>query len=288
MRVDPPLDHKEVVYDHEEEEDEAQLSLVCPTPSSTPTKAVVVVVAINPTPSPPTPTVKAVDCHPLRIISQVPRREHFAEQTRDILQSIGAPLLAPRTNAHRGTLVLDLDETLVHSSTVPCADPDYVFPLELAPGAPPCTVYAKKRPFCDEFLRKASSMFEIVVFTASKKNYANRLLDLLDASQFISGRVFRDHCYEFRGVYLKDLELLGREMARTLIVDNSPHAFALHLDNGIPIESWFENPADDQLLRLLGFLERLTRHHGDDYRPALRLHFNLSQAVSQYMAACEV
>ena len=46
-------------------------------------------------------------------------------------------------------------------------------------------------------------------------------------------------------------------MKRMVLVDNSPHAFGYQVDNGIPIESWFDDPKDKELLHLLTFLEEI-------------------------------
>ena len=63
-------------------------------------------------------------------------------------------------------------------------------------------------------------------------------------------RLFRDSCYEWDGNYLKDLSVLGRDLAKVVIVDNSPQAFGFQLDNGVPIETWTENTADRELLQV--------------------------------------
>lgn len=81
------------------------------------------------------------------------------------------------------TLVLDLDETLVHSSFKPISDPDYIIPVEIEGRV--VDVYVLKRPFMDEFMDAIADRFEIVVFTASLSKYADPLLDLLDPKQVI-------------------------------------------------------------------------------------------------------
>jgi len=174
------------------------------------------------------------------------------------------------------TLVLDLDETLVHSST---ADEGLAYDLafDVPFGAVTHRVRVLKRPHVDEFLKRVSQLFEIVVFTASDRAYADRLLTLLDPQRRISHRVFRDSCTQFEGSYLKDLRVLGRDLAQTAIVDNSPEAFGLQIANGIPIESWLDDPSDTELLKLLPFLESMASAH--DVRPLLRKRFNLHELV---------
>ena len=76
------------------------------------------------------------------------------------------------------TLVLDLDETLVHSSFKPTTDPDFIIPVEIDGRI--VDVYVLKRPLMDDFLDAIAGRFEIVVFTASLSKYADPLLDLLD------------------------------------------------------------------------------------------------------------
>ena len=44
--------------------------------------------------------------------------------------------------------------------------------------------------------------------------------------QCIEHRLYRDSCTEADDVYVKDLNILGRDIAKTLIVDNTLHAFA--------------------------------------------------------------
>ena len=63
---------------------------------------------------------------------------------------------------------------------------------------------------------------------------------------------------------------------QTVLVDNSPHAYAYNLTNGIPIESWFDDNSDTELLKLLGFLEKLDV---DDVREVVKFHFKTEDMV---------
>ena len=72
---------------------------------------------------------------------------------------------------------------------------------------------------------------------------------------------------------MKDLNVLHRDLSQTILVDNSPHAFGYQVDNGIPIESWFDDPDDKELLKLLKFLMHPTVKHADDVRPVIRNKF---------------
>jgi len=158
----------------------------------------------------------------------------------------------PADQKGKKTLVLDLDETLVHSSFRPVPGPDFVISIEL--DGVTHRVYVQKRPGVDQFLEQVGGKFEVVVFTASLDKYANPVLDILDPKGFIKIRLFREACVQHYGNYVKDLSLLGRRLEDTLIVDNSPFSYMFQPDNAIPITSWFNDKADRELYDLVPFL----------------------------------
>ncbi|XP_076929729.1 uncharacterized protein LOC143594264 isoform X2 [Bidens hawaiensis] len=168
------------------------------------------------------------------------------------------------------TLALDLDETLVHSSLDHCDDADFTF--SVVSGLKEHTVYVKQRPYLRTFLEKVSEMFHIVIFTASQSIYAKKLLDILDPDgKIISRRAYRDSCIFADGSYTKDLTVLSVDLAKIVLIDNSPQVFRLQVNNGIPIKSWFDDPSDCALISLLPFLETLV--DAQDVRPIIAKRF---------------
>jgi len=169
------------------------------------------------------------------------------------------PLLPPQSLELSGKklLVLDLDETLVHSSFKPIPNPDFIIPVEIEDQIH--KVYVLKRPGVDQFLQRVGPLFEVVVFTASLAKYADPVLDLLDSTRVVHHRLFREACTNYKGNFVKDMSRLGRDIKKILIIDNSPSSYMFHPENAIPCESWYDDEHDTELLDLLPLLETLTK-----------------------------
>eukprot|EP01035_Chromulina_nebulosa_P020637 gene20637-26755_t len=156
-------------------------------------------------------------------------------------------------NKGKKCLALDLDETLVHSSFQPVKSANYIIPVNI--DGTTHNVYVLKRPGVDEFLKKVSLYYEIVVYTASLSKYADPLLDELDKDKLIHKRFFRENCVFFKGHYVKDLSLLdNRSLNQTIIVDNSPMSYIFHPENAIDCTSFIDNPNDTELWQIADFL----------------------------------
>lgn len=140
------------------------------------------------------------------------------------------------------TLVLDLDETLIHFNE----EEDY-FSI---------------RPGCTEFLQELKEEFELCIFTASIQDYADWVIDSIDPEGWVKHRLYRHHCLiqetEDEGrMYIKDLGYLGRELSKTIIIDNLLESFLNNQENGILVKSWYDEQDDTELPVLVDFLKSI-------------------------------
>ena len=165
--------------------------------------------------------------------------------------------LLPKKDSNKKTLVLDLDETLVHSCGIPFDCPsDFIIQIEQDNDIH--DIHVLVRPYVEEFLEKMSKRYELVIFTASISKYANPLLNIIDKMGFVPFRLFREHCTLINTTFVKDLNLLGRDLKDIIILDNNPTAYSLNHYNGFPIKSWFDDKNDDELLKIIPILEFLS------------------------------
>ena len=171
--------------------------------------------------------------------------------------------LLPEKTSNKKTLVLDLDETLVHSvggmENGEGGEPQHDFIIQIPQSNNSShDVHVMVRPHVEEFLQRMSKRFELVIFTASISKYANPLLNIVDKMGYVPFRLFREHCTLINTAFVKDLNLLGRDAKDIIILDNNPTAYSLNHYNGFPIKSWFDDKNDDELLKICPILEFLS------------------------------
>jgi RNA polymerase II subunit A small phosphatase-like protein len=177
--------------------------------------------------------------------------------------------LLPPSILNRKTIFLDLDETLVHSTTSPPPDRFDFVVRPIIDGAP-MDFYVVKRPGIDELLESLASRFEIVVFTAALKEYASLVLDRLDRNRFISHRLYRDSCRNIDGKLVKDLSHVGRDLKSVVIVDDNPVSFSNQPENAILIKPFVDDICDRELWKLKSFFDGSECF--DDMRDAIKFY----------------
>lgn len=142
------------------------------------------------------------------------------------------------------TLILDLDETLIHSmSKGGRMNNGHMVEVRLNAASlglrgagsgggmaqHPILYWVNKRPYCDEFLRRIFKWYNLVIFTASVQEYADPVIDWLESERkFFSARYYRQHCTYRQGAYIKDLSSVEPDLSKVMILDNSPLSYLFH------------------------------------------------------------
>ncbi|KAA8497953.1 CTD nuclear envelope phosphatase 1A [Porphyridium purpureum] len=184
-------------------------------------------------------------------------------------------------SAARKTLVLDLDETLVHAQRKrPIGRVDIEVTLRNETDDSFSSFFIQKRPHVHTFLRMVANWYRVVVFTASLRRYADPLIDALDDGGVIQERYFRENCTQRNGQFIKDLSMVEPDLRNVIMLDNTPSSYAMHASNGLPVGAWYDDPYDEQLLDLLPILYGL--HFLRDVRSVLGLRLT-GGVLSQQM-----
>ena len=175
---------------------------------------------------------------------------------------------------NKKVLVLDMDETLVHTiDHKPSFGFDYI---ELSVDGQ--TGYALKRPHVDDFLARVVREFDVYIFTAGSKDYAQQILDKLCPFIPESHRFYRDSCAVVSGRCYKDLRLVHNNFAEIILVDDSPDASSFYPRNTISIAPWTGNRSDNQLTNIYPLLRNC--NSAKDVRVPLRVVSNVMLAAT--------
>jgi len=183
----------------------------------------------------------------------------------------------------RKTLILDLDETLIH------ADFDEMYSghdhtIEFNYNGETVSVPILVRPHLHEFLEKVSEIFELVIFTASKKEYADAVLNYLDPeNKYFKQRLYRENCISIKNkIYIKDLRIFtNRQLENIVILDNSMYSFANQLSNGVLINSFYYDKSDKELLNAFAYLTNYLLP-ADDVRAINEKIFNFTTILDHF------
>ena len=152
------------------------------------------------------------------------------------------------------TLVLDLDETLVH------------FKIKTSKGGT-----LRARPYLFAFLEEMGEFYELIVWTSATEAYANSLINALEhEKKYFDYILFREHASIIGEDFVKDLTRIGRSLDRIIIIDDMPQNFKLQKENGINIKPYFgEDLEDKALYELVPILKQIAQE-GKDVRIGLK------------------
>lgn len=194
------------------------------------------------------------------------------------------------------TVVLDMDETLIHSEFTKDNDyrqsearqkatrpADFTITLyEDDPNMEDEIVHVYKRPGLDKFLEELSKICEPIIFTAALPVYARPILKQIDPKRRCKTRLYRNATIKYKGYpHVKCLKHLGRDLRRTVLVDNSPFAMCADPYNGIPIKSYYDDTTDNELEKLLEVIKQMIAM--EDVRPFLLKKFNFKKMLAEVM-----
>ena len=127
------------------------------------------------------------------------------------------------------TLLLDLDYTLIKSISYKRKLEElgkdrekrrHDFQICLFTDGKPQVYYVYERPGLREFLKKVTSMFEVWIYTASEKVYADAVIDKLDPNgEIFKNRLYRENCLkDEEGRVLKDLATIPEKSLQSMVL----------------------------------------------------------------------
>lgn len=188
--------------------------------------------------------MSALDVVERKLISHSPAGLESTIATQAILQAAQI-----KAQQKRKTLILDLDETLVHSGFQKPDWYDYEVPVQF--NGIVYTIYVQKRPGLDQFLRTVCTLYDTYIFTASMPEYAIPVVQKVFPEFPIQRILSRYHCRFIDGMLVKDLTIFNRDLATMVIVDNSPACYKMQPENGIEVSTWVGDINDDELMEYL-------------------------------------
>ena len=188
--------------------------------------------------------------HNMNLNGSIIASSTFFQENYPTKEIIPIPYLQYNTNK-KFTLVLDLDETLIHFKENPNNESSGLL---------------RFRPFLTEFLTHVQNDFELVIFTAAVQDYADPIIEAIEkkSNVIFDFRLYRKHTNIVNNDFVKDLSRLGRDLSRVIIVDNMSQNYKLQPNNGISIRPfWGKDTKDMVLVDLLYVLLDIAKNYLD-------------------------
>ena len=171
-------------------------------------------------------------------------------------------------NNNKQILFIDLDETLIHSDIYDKKSfiiNNYDKILKFKYDNLYYYIGINFRKNLNFFLKKVSKYFNLILFTASYKEYADVIIDYIDPENNIfKKRFYKESCINLDdNINIKDLNIFNDiDLKRSIILDNNIYSFCNNLNNGILINSFFEGE-DDDLINIYYYLDNYIKNSED-------------------------
>ena len=164
-------------------------------------------------------------------------------------------ILYSKFNKKNFTLILDLDETLIK----------FVTNINYPKGK---IIF---RPGLIQFLNKVFPLFDLILWTIAKKDYADEMINNIEKDKkYFTARLYRDHASYKNNIYVKDLSNLGRPLDKIIIIDDKESNFSLQRSNGILIRPFHGTKKECQndyvLMDLYNILTKIIFDRSQDVR----------------------
>ena len=195
------------------------------------------------------------------------------------INKVPSPFIISKTKK-RLTLILDLDETLIHlrqKKQIVNIKNDINININNLKEKKNYLLQFRVGLF--SFLTLLKPFYEIISFTSASKEYADVIINEIEKKRnFFDYKFYREHCVIYKDTFVKDISRIGRDIKNIIIVDNNENNFMLNKENGIKICSYYgddeENNGnkknDNALLELKKILINIYKDNYDDVREALK------------------
>ena len=174
---------------------------------------------------------------------------YFLNNKINVIGSPHVPFLK-KQSLKKYSLVLDLDETLIHFKPNPNNESSGKIMI---------------RPYLYDFLKNIKKYYELIIFTAATQDYADPIINAIEKEEkYFDHRLYRMHTIIIDNDFVKDLSKLGRDLNRTIIVDNMKQNYKNQPNNGITIRPfWGKDVEDTALVDLLDILKKIAEQDMD-------------------------
>ena len=174
---------------------------------------------------------------------------------KKIIYKNETPLTLPLPSySSKYTLILDLDETLIYSQR------NISYKLKKKENINKKRIIL--RPGLREFLKEMKKIFELIIFSSGTADYVNPIVEIIENDEkFFDFVLYRNHItLDEDGNNVKNLDLIGRNIKKIIIIDDIPRYFKLQKDNGINIKPFLGNISSDKnTLKTLSYILKKIR-----------------------------